>query len=95
MDTSVSANNFEIDTYRRALRGQASGTTRWRLYALGVTGAFCILEVFIMTHLAQTATSGETERGLFLIVRGAFLTTFAICGLEFVLLLRRQSSKQR
>jgi bacteriorhodopsin len=91
----VSANNFEIDTHRQAFRGQASGTTRWRLYALGVTAAFCILEVFIMTHLAQTATSGEAERGLFLIVRGAFLMTFAVCGLEFVLLLRRQSSKQR
>ena len=89
----MSPNTFETDLHREPLQGQASGTTRWRLCALGVTAAFCILETFIMTHLARTTISGDTERGLFLILRAAFLMTFALCGLEFGLLLRQPGAR--
>ena len=81
--TGVKADNVAIDTQWEALQRQASRITRWHLSALGITATFCILATFIMTHLARTAASGETELNLLVIACGLFVMTSAICSLEF------------
>jgi hypothetical protein len=85
--TGMKADKIAIDTQGEALQRQASRITRWHLGALGITAAFCVLATFIMTHLAQTAVSGETELNLLVIACGLFVMTCAICSLEFALLL--------
>ena len=86
-DTGMKADNIAIDTQWEALQRQASRITRWHMGALGITATFCILATFIMTHLAQTAASGETGLNLLVIACGLFVMTCAICGLEFARLL--------
>jgi hypothetical protein len=83
----MKADNVAIDTQSEALQRQASRITRWHLGALGITAAFCVLATFIMTHLAQTSASGETEINLLVIACGLFVMTCATCSLEFARLL--------
>lgn len=86
-DWGMKADNVAIDAQWEALQRQASRITRWHLGALGITATFCSLATFIMTHLAQTAASGENELNLLVIACGLFVMTCAICSLEFARLL--------